>query len=237
MPKNLSNIVVFSSDENFPADIDLDGNDTNRYVSPTQIYKNRDKYPELVTLINSFFSELIGKIKNNDYDGALKMLQVCFGERDYFGLGMKKDCDSHGNGSGKLLCKNVLKGLIKSKAVETGVISDIKDFEFLINYIGKDRISDMVLGICLDEFNKYTNTFCKKHLLQKSPRTYLSDGYTMNDDTYKIACEHYLDTNGNDFMFVPNDITVSKDTGYRKYVSNFQTYMSKTLIYFVQYLA
>lgn len=74
-------------------------------------------------------------------------------------LGLSKGAPS-GRGWGRVQAKQLYERLSKSKAVISGKLRDLGDFELLIPGIGSDKISDLAINVIRGELTTYTEEQC-----------------------------------------------------------------------------
>jgi len=111
--------------------------------------------------IISFFETLLNYIRKSDTTNALRLLKK-LSEPNETCLGLSHQNPS-GRGIGAYQAKDLFYKLKKSKAVQTGVISDIAELDLFVDNIGPDKISDMTTNILRGLLIEYTQNQCKLH--------------------------------------------------------------------------
>ena len=126
--------------------------------------------------ITSFFETLLDYIRSHDDLNAIRLLER-LGEPNETCLGFSQS-DPSGRGIGGIQARDLLQHLKKSKAVQTGLISDIAELDLFVDNIGPDKISDMTTNILRGLLIKYTQEQCELHgiaLTYKTPSGYIWD--------------------------------------------------------------
>lgn len=77
-------------------------------------------------------------------------------------MGMSKGKPS-GRGMGPMDTKKIFAQLLKSRAIETGIMEDIEDFRIFVPNVDKDKVSDMIANIIKIHLIEYTVEQCKLH--------------------------------------------------------------------------
>ena len=138
--------------------------------------QNNDWADQCNTHIVSFFETLLGYIRSYDDRNAIRLLEK-LGEPNETCLGFSQENPS-GRGIGGIQARDLLRHLKKSKAVQTGLISDIAELDLFVDNIGPDKISDMTTNILRGLLIKYTQEQCDLHgieLTHKVPSGYIWD--------------------------------------------------------------
>lgn len=112
-------------------------------------------------LVVNYFHLLIVALKDKDRAKAM-MLLANLHEPNETRLGESKGKPS-GRGWGRKQAEQLYTSLSKSKAVSSGLLKDLGDFEMLMPGIGSDKISDLTINVIRGELVAYTQAQC--HLL------------------------------------------------------------------------
>jgi hypothetical protein len=109
--------------------------------------------------IESFFNAVIGSIRSGNDAHALNLL-LQLREPNETHLGLSRGT-SAGRGLGPERAKEIWKSLRASKAVSTGLISDLEDTALLIDGVSVDIISDIITNIIRGPLIDYTQRVCE----------------------------------------------------------------------------
>ncbi|HHS9575880.1 TPA: hypothetical protein ACTXEM_004994 [Klebsiella pneumoniae] len=139
---------------NIPLDTDL-----QFFIDPTAIKALKTKWGNnLEKLIKNYFSDIMASIKNGDLKRA-GILLSSLRESNAFHLGYSAK-KSSGKALGEKTAQLILDSLIKSKAAQSGLLTDLEDTALTIDGIASDRISDSVCNILKLPFIEYTQAIC-----------------------------------------------------------------------------
>lgn len=112
-------------------------------------------------LVVNYFDLLIQTLKVKDKDKALSLL-ANLREPNETRLGHSKGKPS-GRGWGHKQASQLYEQLSRSKAVQSGRLKDLGDFELLVPGIGNDKISDLAINVIRGELTVYTEEQCTLH--------------------------------------------------------------------------
>lgn len=112
-------------------------------------------------LLQSFFSELLTAIKVGQNDKALSLLSN-LREPNESHLGLSKGL-SDGRGLGPKKAKKIWREFRKSKAVKTGLLTDLEDTVLLIDGISDDILSDIITNIVRGPLISFTQQVCEEY--------------------------------------------------------------------------
>lgn len=151
--------------ENFKIDGDVNfedielGTDNILFVDPYLIYISKDEFSiQCSNKIVDYFTKLLKYAKLGDKGNGYKLVKY-LQENNEIRLGYSKGTPT-GRGLGSNKGKELFDILCKSKAVKTGLISDIFDASIMIEKVGYDKISDLTINIILGDLIKYTQEQC-----------------------------------------------------------------------------
>lgn len=152
-------------------DVDVLG-DTTVFLSPTAIRMMGTPWSEqCVSLIQSFFEEVLAAIKTGDNARAEALLKSLREPNEtHLGLSSGK---ARGRGIGETSAHDVWSALSKSRAVTTGLLKDLEDTVLMIDGIGVDIVSDMTTNIIRESLIQYTQEACEYY---KIPTEELDSG-------------------------------------------------------------
>jgi hypothetical protein len=136
--------------------------DTMLFVDPHAFrYVQNDWARECTALLQSFFGEVLSCIRAGKHVRARELLaQLSEPNEAHLGL---SDGASRGSGLGPGLAEVIWESLRSSKAVSSGLLSDIEDTVLFVEGIGPDRISDMTINIVRSQLIEFTQEMCRKY--------------------------------------------------------------------------
>lgn len=133
--------------------------DINLYVDPYALHVSQvDWLRTCGDLVANYFQLLIDALRSHDEAKTLHMLSN-LKEPNETRLGQSKG-RAAGRGWGKVQSRELYNVLSKSKAVSSGRLKDLGDFELLIPGIGNDKISDLAINVIRSELVDYTQEQC-----------------------------------------------------------------------------
>jgi hypothetical protein len=143
--------------------VDVDTSNDNRlYLDPYAIQIRDDAWSaQCGDAIRSFFNEILDALRNGDDARAGHLLSHLHEPNETF-LGESRGKPS-GRGVGRDKANDLLDALKRSRAFQTGLISDISEAELFIENIGPDTISDLTTNILRGLLAEYTLEQCKLH--------------------------------------------------------------------------
>ena len=135
-------------------DIDTD-TDTRLFVDPYAIDIRGDAWSaECSRHLRSFFNALIAALRNNDDARATHLASHLHETNETF-LGLSQG-RPQGRGIGADQAEQILAALRASRAVQTGLLSELAETELFIEGIGSDKISDLTTNILRGPLLAYT---------------------------------------------------------------------------------
>lgn len=142
-------------------DIELD-TDSKLFVDPYLIYISNDEFSNNCSnKIVNYFEQLLKLAILNDKGNGYKIVKYLQENNEVrFGYSLGNPL---GKGFGKNKGKELFDILCKSKAVRTGMISDIFDASIMLNKVGYDKISDLTINIILEDLIQFTQKQCKMY--------------------------------------------------------------------------
>lgn len=142
-------------------DIELE-TDSKLFVDPYLIYISDDEFSNNCSnKIVNYFEQLLKLAVLNDKVNGYKVVKYLQENNEVrFGYSLGKPL---GKGFGKNKGKELFDILCKSKAVRTGMISDIFDASIMLDKVGYDKISDLTINIILEDLILFTQKQCKMY--------------------------------------------------------------------------
>lgn len=202
--------------------VDIDTNeDLPLFLDPFFLGKKQDNWSIDATLtLRSFFQRIIDLIRNGNQNDAKELFDHLH-EPNSTCLGMSIG-NPRGRGVGNQDTDKIYDSLLRSRAIQTGLIQDIEDNILFVDNFGKDKLSDMTTNIITSHLISYTQNQCKLHNIPLIPG--ISSDYFWNRQTDEWDFEHteMLVVNGRKILLVPKGI-VSFCKGYTpdKYYNHF----------------
>jgi hypothetical protein len=202
--------------------VDIDPTmDTPLFLDPHFLGKRVDKWSIDATLtLKSFFQEIIDLIR----DGKTSLAQSLFNHlhepnSTCLGLSVGKP---RGNGVGDGDTAKIFFSLLKSRAIQTGLVQDLQDNILFVDNFGKDKLSDMTTNIITKHLLDYTVSQCTLHNIPLVSN--LSSGYywSRQHSEWEIAPIQRLIATDKAIMLIPKGI-VSFSESYtpQKYYNHF----------------
>jgi hypothetical protein len=142
-------------------DIDL-SKDMPLYVDPYAIQIRHDEWSERCgDHIRSFFNELLDVLRADDTTRATHLLSHLH-EPNETHLGVSSGRPS-GRGVGHHKASMLADALVRSRAFQTGLLTDISEAELFVHGVGRDTISDLTTNIIRGSLAEYTAEQCNLH--------------------------------------------------------------------------
>lgn len=144
-------------------DIDPDV-DLPLFIDPYYLGKCKTPWAEDVNrTIYSFFSLLLTLIRSGQLEKAHSHFSH-LNEPNETCLGLSRRKPA-GRGVGPGDTHNIFTGILKSKAVRTGLVKDLEDFRIFVDGIDRDKTSDMTTNIIRKHLIEYTQQQCRLWLI------------------------------------------------------------------------
>ena len=141
--------------------VDIDPEvDTPLFLDPYFISKSDTEFGRAAyILLNDFFSTLLSSLNNGNIALAQELFSY-LGENNELCLGLSRGTPS-GKGMGPKDSERIFKELLNSKALHSGLLSDIEDFRLFVRNVDRDKISDMTGNIIKSLLLQYTQDQCE----------------------------------------------------------------------------
>jgi hypothetical protein len=134
--------------------------DTPVYVDPYAIEVRDDIWAAKASQhLRIFFKEVLDAIRNGDQDRALSLMSHLREPRETF-LGVSKESPK-GKGVGRRQSAQLIRAIERSKAYQTGLLSDLSEMALFVEGIDRDKISDLTTNIIRDLLVQYTRQQCE----------------------------------------------------------------------------
>ncbi|MFB5269116.1 hypothetical protein ACE41H_20335 [Paenibacillus enshidis] len=141
-------------------DINID-QDYPMYIDPYLISTRSDPWSvEVNRTIKNFFSKVAEYIRNDEHELAIELFQFMSEPKETC-LGISKTGTKNGRGVGEGNATDIIKEIIRSKAIETGIVQNIEDIIVFVDDVDKDKLSDMTTNIIRKHLIDYTKEQCE----------------------------------------------------------------------------
>jgi hypothetical protein len=135
--------------------------DVRLFVDPYALEIKKDEWSEsCADDIRSFFTAVVNSLRSDRARAEGLMSQLHEAKETF--LGFSKG-EPKGSGVGNFQAGQLLNKLEKSRAVASGVLSDLAEAELFVEGIGRDRISDLTTNIIRGRLIQYTQEQCALH--------------------------------------------------------------------------
>lgn len=201
--------------------VDIDTNtDIPLFLDPYFIANRTDQWSvQASNTIRNFFQNLIDKLRANDRSAFKLLSHLHEPNETCLGLSQGKP---KGRGVGRENMLDLYSSLSKSKAVKTGIVSDIEDCHIFVDGFGKDKLSDMTTGILRRHLIEYTQNQAKLNNIPLKPGVPSGYFWDTSLESWNNIHTDMLVVNGRKIILVPKGV-VSFSFGYtpEKYYNKF----------------
>lgn len=129
------------------------------YVDPYALEIRDDIWSgQCSELIRTFFMEVLAALRNDDNVRAHNLMSHLHEPPETF-LGVSKGAPK-GRGVGVKQARQIVSGIKKSKAYQSGVLSDLSEVALFVELVGRDKISDLTTNIIRKKLVEYTQQVC-----------------------------------------------------------------------------
>jgi hypothetical protein len=133
--------------------------DTQVYVDPYAIEMRDDAWSgQCSELIRSFFLEVLDSLRAGDDLRAQGLMSHLHEPAETF-LGVSAD-EPQGRGVGQTQAFQLVSRIKRSKAFQTGVLSDLSEIALFVERIGRDKVSDLTTNVIRSKLIEYTQQQC-----------------------------------------------------------------------------
>jgi len=201
-------------------DVDIE-NDTKLFVNARALRILESDWGEhCAHLLQTFFSTVIGSIRDGNDQRALDILSM-LREPNETHLGLSRG-KSDGRGLGPEKARQIWNSFRSSKAVKTGLLSDLEDTVLLIEGVSVDILSDIITNIIRGPLITFTQNICEEYSIPLSQD--VDSGPVWNPDSLTWEREYVsLPTPGDEkLILVPKAIVrVDMDYNVEKYYRHY----------------
>jgi hypothetical protein len=176
--------------------------------------------------LHDFFECIVNLVRAGKIDEAKELFDYLH-EPNETNLGLSSGLPK-GKGVGKNDTDRMFKRIIKSKAIQTGLVQHLEDTTIFVDRIGKDKLSDMATNIIRKHLIDYTQSQC--YLLDIPLTENLPTGYYWDTsrELWVNEFDKMLFIDGKVVLLVPK-IIVSYNSSYTP-----QKYYQHFILYFLQ---
>ncbi|KJB85642.1 hypothetical protein AZ66_23485 [Paenibacillus sp. E194] len=201
-------------------DIDM-SRDYQLYIDPFLISTRQDPWSvEVDRTIKNFFSKVAEHIRNGENEKAIELFQFMSEPKETC-LGISKTGTVNGKGVGEENATEIIKEIIRSDAIRTGVVQNIEDIIIFVDDVDKDKLSDMTTNIIRKHLVDYTKEQCKIWGIQLKEDETLPYWHPVEED-WITSKEELLFYNGREILLVPKSIvSYLSEYNAQKYGWNF----------------
>jgi hypothetical protein len=149
--------------------VDIDtSKDLRLFVDPHFLGQRTDRWSvEASTSIQNFFQHFLNLLRAGKKSEARRLFSP-LGEPNETCLGLSRGAP-RGNGIGEELADDIFDSLSESKAVKTGVLTDLEDARVFVRGIDKDRVSDRTTVLIRGHLLQYTIEQCELWGIRLTP--------------------------------------------------------------------
>lgn len=202
--------------------VDIDtSKDLRVFVDPHFLGQRTDRWSlDAAATIQSFFTRFLDLLRTENSDGARSLFSR-LGEPNETCLGMSRGMP-RGNAVGEELANDIFDSLLDSKAVTTGVLTDLEDARVFVRGIDKDRVSDMATVLIRGQLLQYTIDQCTLWDIPLTPDVPSGDVWDARAGTWTSYLVPRLVVSRRPILLVPKGI-VSFSNRYtsKKYHQHF----------------
>jgi hypothetical protein len=183
--------------------VDIDpSRDLQLYLDPYLMATESGSWSRLaVRTIHQYFTHFFRLLR----EGRILDAREMFGhlhEPNETCLGMSKAAPQ-GRGIGRDNAEGLFESLRRSRAIATGLVTDLEDAEMFIAGIGADKISDMVTNIIRKPLVEYTKTQCAVWGIPLRPNTPTGFCWMPEQERWKALRDDMLVVEDRRLLLVP----------------------------------
>jgi hypothetical protein len=202
--------------------VDIDtARDLPVFVDPHFLGLRSDRWSiDAAASVRSFFGRFIELLRSGRKADARQLFSY-LGEPNETCLGLSRG-RPRGNAVGRELADQIFDSLVDSKAVQTGVLTDLEDTRVFVHGIDKDRVSDMTTVLIRQHLLQYTIDQCTLWGIPLTPDVPSGDVWDASNTLWTSHLTRRLVVGGRPILFVPKGVvSFSKRYTAQKYHQHF----------------
>ncbi len=202
-------------------DVDVD-TDVPLFISPRALKLLPDAWGhECVSLIQGFFGKILNLIRRRRHAEAVSLLQH-LREPNETHLGLSKG-KSRGRGLGSNKAEEVWASLSQSKAISSGLVTDLEDTVLMVDNVSNDIVSDIVTNLIRGPLITFTQQACAQYGIPLTQDVDSGPIWVQADGMWVNRYEALPEANGSKLLLVPkiivrHDMDYDVDKYYRKHI-------------------
>lgn len=202
--------------------VDIDtSRDMRLFVDPHFLGLRNDRWSQSAAAsVRSFFSHFLDLVRRGRNDEARQLFSY-LGEPNETCLGFSRG-RPRGNAIGEELADDIFDSLIESRAVKSGILTDLEDTRVFVRGIDKDRVSDMTTVLIRRQLLEYTIQQCILWEIPLTPDVPSGDVWDTATKSWVSYRSPRLVVAGRPILLVPKGIvSYSKQYTSKKFHQHF----------------
>jgi len=201
-------------------DVDIE-KDTKLFLNARAInLLNSDFGDHCKDLLQDYFHTLLSAVKTSDDRKAFDLLSH-LREPNETHLGLSR-AKSDGRGLGPEKAKQIWRSFCQSRAVKTGLLSDLEDTVLLIGGISVDILSDMITNILRGPLISYTQGICTEFSIPMATDVSSGPVWNMNTKTWDVDYVSLPTPKEQKLLLVPKSIVrINADYSVSEYYRHY----------------
>ena len=185
-------------------DVNID-HDYPLYIDPYLISTRTDPWSVNVDrTIKSFFSAVASNVRAGNNPRAIELFMFMSEPKETC-LGISSTGTTNGRGVGEGNATEIIEEIIRSRAIEMGVVQNIEDVIVFVDDVDKDKLSDMTTNIIRKHLIDYTKEQCEMWGIPLQRKESLPYWDSQIED-WNSTWEEILIYNGRELLLVPKAI-------------------------------
>lgn len=205
--------------------VDIDPTrDTKLFIDSQLIGSSHHPFADRChSTIASFFNFFLALVRSGKEDDARELFSHLH-EPNETCLGSSKGTPA-GRGVGGENASDIFDSVMSSRAIETGVLTDLEDFRIFVHGVGPDKVSDMTTNIIRKNLIDYTQRQCDLHNIKLQNDVATGPWWDRVNRQWNWSHERMLIINDRPILLVPKSIVsygrwFTADKYHRQFVLN-----------------